>query len=231
MPYKCQTELEIRAKDFIAKLTDANIPVEPVPAMFRDYMVKLSILAEGYIHIYYSPKKQTYSLTCQEVRNPELVTHIKACWDTHYEADIPAAGISAPNTQYQAYVDGSYIEGRVGYGAIILHNGLECARFSGAVIDHNNQRQVIGELEATLTVLRWCQDNHVTAIDIYYDYEGIARWATGVWKANNPITQGYQRTVQALPIQISWHKVKSHSGNRWNNLADQLAKQGALNAG
>jgi viroplasmin and RNaseH domain-containing protein len=33
--------------------------------------------------------------------------------------------------------------------------------------------------------------------------------------------------VAECPIKIHWHKVDSHTGNRWNDRADALAKQGA----
>ena len=38
-------------------------------------------------------------------------------------------------------------------------------------------------------------------ICIYYDYEGIEKWANGLWKANKIGTQAYQKKVAMyLPI-------------------------------
>ncbi len=85
----------------------------------------------------------------------------------------------------------------------------------------------MGELHATMQVLRWCEKNNVLDIEVFYDYEGIQKWAAGEWRANNAATQHYQQTVQASPVRVIWRKVKSHSGVRWNDVVDELAKQGA----
>lgn len=128
----------------------------------------------------------------------------------------------------QAYVDGSFIDGMVGYGAVVLRDGESVAEFSGPVTEDTSARQVAGELVATLTVLEWCQQQGIHSIEIFYDYEGIARWALGQWKTNQPLTRRYAETVRATPVQIRWQKVRSHSGDTWNDRADELAKQGAL---
>ena len=75
--------------------------------------------------------------------------------------------------------------------------------------------------------LSWCQEHGVEAVDVFFDYAGIENWATGRWQAKNEFTQVYARFVQMCDIIIRWHKVKSHSGNYWNDRADELAKQGA----
>ena len=131
------------------------------------------------------------------------------------------------------YVDGSYIEGKVGYGAIILNEGEVITQFCGGVSPERaeNTRQVAGELVGVGKALQWCKENDVKDIHIYYDYKGIECWATGKWKANLNLTQNYARFMKQFMIEgyrITFHKVKSHSGNRWNEAVDQLAKAGAL---
>jgi ribonuclease HI len=90
---------------------------------------------------------------------------------------------------YQLYVDGSYINGRVGYGAVLLKDGEEVQRFSGRVHEDLQSRQVGGELMATMSALTWCGQNSITPVEVLYDYEGIEKWARGLWKANLPLTQ------------------------------------------
>jgi viroplasmin and RNaseH domain-containing protein len=131
--------------------------------------------------------------------------------------------------QYEIYVDGSFINGATGYGAVILKNGKVVDELSGAVDASgvNGTRQVAGELAAVKEALNWCLEHSVKEVSIYYDYLGIEKWATGQWKTKQPLTKEYARFVGACPIRIHWHKVDSHTGNRWNDRADLLAKQGA----
>lgn len=57
MPYKFENELREKAEDFIKALIQAGIDIEPFPAMFRDYLVKITVAQSGYINIYYSEKR------------------------------------------------------------------------------------------------------------------------------------------------------------------------------
>src|SRR5690606_17533644 len=152
------------------------------------------------------------------------VAQIESCWYGDSTSSIELLA----NEGYQAYVDGSYINGSVGYGAVILHKNQEIKRFSGSVEHDVEQRQVVGELQATVQVLMWCEENDILDIEIFYDYEGIQKWAAGEWRANNAATQHYQQTVQTSPVRVTWQKVKSHSGVHWNDVVDKLAKKGAL---
>ena len=45
-------------------------------------------------------------------------------------------------------------------------------------------RNVAGEIEGAKLAMQFCIDNHIEEIDIYYDYEGVEKWCTGVWKTN-----------------------------------------------
>jgi ribonuclease HI len=127
-------------------------------------------------------------------------------------------------------VDGSFIDGATGYGAVILKHGTVVDELSGAVdaSEVNGTRQVAGELAGVKEALKWCLRHSVNEVAIYYDYLGIEKWARGQWKTNQPLTKAYARFVSDCPIKIQWRKVDSHTGNRWNDRADALAKQGAL---
>jgi ribonuclease HI len=131
--------------------------------------------------------------------------------------------------QYRIYVDGSFINGSTGYGAVVLKNGEVIDELSGAVdaSEADGTRQVAGELAAVKEALNWCLAHAVNKVSIYYDYLGIEKWASGQWKTNQPLTKEYARFVRECPIKIHWHKVDSHTGDRWNDRADALAKQGA----
>jgi viroplasmin and RNaseH domain-containing protein len=131
--------------------------------------------------------------------------------------------------KYEIYVDGSYMNGATGFGAVILKDGRVVDELCGAVdaAEVNNTRQIAGELIAVREALNWCVEHAINAVSIYYDYLGIEKWATGKWKTNQPLTKDYARFVGECPIKVRWHKVDSHTGDRWNDRADALAKKGA----
>lgn len=128
--------------------------------------------------------------------------------------------------QYEAYVDGSYAKRRVGYGAVLLKDGEPIEQFSGEVTEDTSSRQVAGELVAVMTVITYCEENAIDEVAIYYDYTGIKNWAVGAWKTNKALTQRYAAFMKRAKVRVRWHKVKAHSGNRWNDVADELAKAG-----
>jgi len=139
------------------------------------------------------------------------------------------SGIAKSSDHYEIYVDGSFINGSTGYGVVVLKNGKVIAELSGSVpeLAVDGSRQVAGELLAVKEALKWCEQRSINEVLIYYDYYGIEKWATRQWKANRPLTIEYARRVGESPIKIHWRKVNSHSGDRWNDRADVLAKQGA----
>lgn len=135
--------------------------------------------------------------------------------------------------RYEIYVDGSFINGSTGYGVVVLKSGEVVAELSGSVPELvvDGSRQVAGELVAVKEALKWCQQRSISEVWIYYDYYGIEKWATRQWKTNVPLTIEYAKCVNECRIKIHWRKINSHSGNRWNDRADLLAKQGAQQIG
>lgn len=65
-------------------------------------------------------------------------------------------------------------------------------------------------------------------IEIYYDYIGIGKWATGKWKTNNPTTTSYARYMQNImkSVQVTYNHIPGHSNIVLNELADEYAKYG-----
>ena len=136
-------------------------------------------------------------------------------------------------SQAIAYVDGSYCNdtNMFSYGAVIFHNG-EKHEFSKAFqdIELAQMHNVAGEIKGSEFVMQYCIDNNIQSIDIYYDYQGIEKWCTGEWKTNKTGTKNYKDFYQKVSqkVSVNFIKVKGHSGNEYNDLADKLAKS-ALN--
>lgn len=128
-----------------------------------------------------------------------------------------------------AYVDGSYLHKKkmFSFGAVIIYKGEE-KHFKEAFSDFDlaSMRNVAGEIKGAEFVMKYCVENDIPSIDIYYDYEGIEKWCSGAWKANKEGTIAYQKVYKACSqkVKIAFHKVKGHSGNKYNDLVDSLAK-------
>ena len=135
----------------------------------------------------------------------------------------------------RAYVDGSYdsSSGRFSCGVVIVETDVngksETTELNSAFDDEEaaQQRNVAGEIMGSKIAIDWCRANGVKAVEIYHDYEGIGAWADRKWKANNPLTQGYREFVEEArkSMDITFVKVKAHAGNKYNELADKLAKK------
>ncbi len=134
----------------------------------------------------------------------------------------------------RAYVDGSYdsSSGRFSCGVVMVRTDAEgnvkTRELSAAYDDPEaaKQRNVAGEIMGSKTAIDFCLRQGIDEVSIYHDYEGIGKWADGLWKANNPLTQGYRDYVAKArtKMKISFVKVKAHAGNKYNEMADRLAK-------
>ena len=129
-----------------------------------------------------------------------------------------------------AYTDGSYNAATTefSYGAVIFVNGEE-KHLSKKFLDPelSSMRNVAGEIKGAEAVMRFCIENNITELDLYYDYEGVEKWCTGEWKTNKTGTIAYKQFYDSIKdrLTVSFNKVKGHSGDRYNDLADKLAKE------
>ena len=244
MPYICENELISIYNSLEPKFVNAGL--EPEIALIRDYMLKIKVSendrALGKLIIDYSPKKQSYNFRRDSDLSEEQFTRIIELLgqsDKLKEKSVPSVKPSkkqksvvpeiAVSTSYYAYVDGSFIEGSTGYGAVILKEGKIAAELSGKVDSEEAfaSRQVGGEIRAVIEVLEWCKKEKVKEITIFYDFQNIEKWATGEFRTNTPMTQAYKDYIDNCGISIIWQKVDSHTGVELNDRADELAKNGA----
>lgn len=129
-----------------------------------------------------------------------------------------------------AYVDGSFnVEtGVFGYGVVMFFNNEE-SHFSDSFDDEEmaSMRNVAGEIYGSMAAMEFAIKNKAKKLTIYHDYMGISKWCLGEWKTNKKGTIAYKRFYDAAKkkINISFEKVKGHSGDKYNDLADKLAKK------
>lgn len=129
-----------------------------------------------------------------------------------------------------AYVDGSYnvANGEFSYGMVLL-NGKEEQTFSQKYEDAElaAMRNVAGEIKGAEVAMRYAVEHGFSKLYIYHDYEGIAKWCQGVWKANKDGTKAYKEYFDSIQdkLQVVFVKVAAHTGDTYNEMADKLAKK------
>lgn len=130
-----------------------------------------------------------------------------------------------------AYVDGSYNINtkEFGYGIVLIdfHGNEETMNGKGDDQTYAVHRNVAGEVYGSVKAIQTALDKEYKKIYIHYDYRGIEAWARGDWKANKDLTKTYKGFIDKCKdrIQIEFIKVKAHSNDRYNDLADRLAKE------
>lgn len=130
-----------------------------------------------------------------------------------------------------AYIDGSYSNDKCifSYGGLYFYKNKKY-QFAYKGEDKNlvSLRNVAGELKATIYVVEFALENNVKNILINYDYTGIENWAKENWKANLEFTKYYSKFMRESMkrLVIEFKKIKSHTGDKYNEEADKLAKRG-----
>lgn len=128
------------------------------------------------------------------------------------------------------YVDGSNLgDGSAfSWGIVTFSKKLGKKSFNGKSTDVRwiNQRNVAGELFAAVHATKFAVDNKMAKITIYHDYSGIRHWALGEWKTKNRLSQEYKGFFEQAKGAIDYEfvKVEGHTGDKFNEEADMLAK-------
>ena len=152
------------------------------------------------------------------------------------QAEATAATAATVKSMRKAvcYVDGSFNPeaGKYAYGCIMLHDDGSTEEYcgSGDRPDALQQRNVAGEMIASMLAVKLALLRGYQELLICYDYSGIECWVTGAWKAKNELTRSYRDWMRSheKDIMISFKKVEAHSNDKYNDMADKLAKQGLL---
>lgn len=129
------------------------------------------------------------------------------------------------------YVDGSFSvdKGNYSYGLVAVKDGEIIYKDKGKGFDKEaiSLRNVSGEVLGARMAVEYAIENGFKEITIAYDYQGVESWALGTWKRNNRITVEYNEFMQSKmnEVKIRFKKIKGHSGDKYNDLADKLAKE------
>lgn len=130
------------------------------------------------------------------------------------------------------YVDGSYREKekKYSYGFIIVDNDNVIHEEYGVRIESSNcnTKHIAGELCAVIEGLKYIKCKKIKKVKIYYDFDGIADLVLlQNCKPRNETTKFYNEFMKNYnynntDIEIVFIKVKSHSGNKYNDKVHNL---------
>ena len=147
------------------------------------------------------------------------------------ENNIPPAGETSGESLL-AYVDGSYDDTlkKYAFGCVfILADGHIYTQYGNGDNEQSLQhRNVTGEMLGAMYAVKTAMLNGFQKVELCYDYQGREKWVTGEWRSKTELTQKYARAMRewGTKIHISFTKVAAHTNVKYNELADQMAKQG-----
>ena len=131
------------------------------------------------------------------------------------------------------YTDGacSGNPGKGGWGAILFYNGIKKEISGGEENTTNNRMELTAVIKGLEALKEPCK------VDIYSDsayvvnaflQNWVGSWQNNGWKSSKGKVLNidlWQRLLQLVSIHsVSWHKVKGHAGNEYNNRCDSLAR-------
>lgn len=136
----------------------------------------------------------------------------------------------------EIYTDGSCLgnPGPGGYGVYMRYQNHEKEASQGYQLTTNNRMEMLAATVALETLNRPC--DVILYTDSQYVKQGIESWVTN-WKKRNWQTSA-KKPVKNVDLwkrldaacqrhTIEWKWVKGHSGNRYNELVDDLARDAA----
>lgn len=146
------------------------------------------------------------------------------------QQDLDENEVSLAPEGIAVYVDGSFMvdKNNYSYGLVVVKDDVVLYEDCGIGFDEEaiSLRNVSGEVMGAIKAVEYAVQQNYEQITICFDYQGVESWALGTWKRNNRITQGYHEFMrnEMKKIKINFKKIKGHSGDKYNDMADKLAK-------
>ncbi|MDY0278831.1 MAG: viroplasmin family protein [Acholeplasma sp.] len=135
-----------------------------------------------------------------------------------------------------AFTDGSYSEEEKAYtyGLVVINN--ENLKYDTSYAKRDNpiyleSRNVSGEVFAVIEAIQYAIAHKYDKLLICHDYEGVSKWISKEWNTKTEISKVLVKIYDKYCdiIDIEFRKIKAHSGNKFNELADKLAEQAYSN--
>ncbi len=162
-------------------------------------------------------------------KNINGIEPIRSKADVKYIPDYVDPQITLKGYDFVAFVDGSYDKHSKLFGSGIAHLVTleEVKTYKVAGKDIWDQWNIVGELEAAKYAIELAKGLNAKTVAIYHDLKNIGLWASGEWKAKNEYTQSYVKFIEEASesMEIVFIKVKGHSQNKYNDIADLMAEE------
>lgn len=129
-------------------------------------------------------------ISCEDIKEIKSVSDETSAINKKIEQEIK----NLRDREVIAFVDGSHsldADGKEKYsfGVLLLTNESEDSLYK-AFIDktYMDSRNIAGEIEGVKQAILWAIESNKQRIKIFYDYEGIEKWATKEWKSKVKIS-------------------------------------------
>lgn len=146
--------------------------------------------------------------------------------------------------RFKLYTDGSHfksssINGRLGIGGVLINESGEIVDYLSKEVDRYEINEIYNtsdvsnptmEMYAVLLSLRKFSKRFQfnDYIEIFADYLGVISWMNNEWRINKPyirmIKSDIELEIKNQKLEVKFIKVKGHSNEYFNDLADKLAK-------
>ena len=183
-------------------------------------------------------------LTKEEVQEDSLMNCTEVLQESmpveEFNKMVDAKIAAIKDDEVIAFVDGSYdvSQEKSAFAAIMITSGgnrdtLYKSFTKNLDKDFIALRNVAAELEGVKEAINWSVTYNKKKITVFYDYEGIEKWATGEWRPKKELTKKYVSFIidKKQVIEIEFIKVPAHSGVELNEVVDTLAKNALLAKG
>ena len=140
--------------------------------------------------------------------------------------------ITIKKSDSYAYISGCFNNSTktYGYGGLIIHNE-ETHKIQGKGNEKNliQLGSVGSQIAASKETIKKAIELGVKNIDIFYDYDGIEKWATREWKAKNEETKNYYNFILNIKPEITINFRKNNKEyNSQKKEAYNLAREEAF---
>lgn len=178
-------------------------------------------------------KFKTYQEAVAFVEDKEIKLLAKAKESEDHKPDKEEKkdlGDTISKDEMIAYVDGSFSLEHMTYSyGVVAISKDKIENFKGKDDDPVlvKMRNVSGELKGAMVAMDIAIQKNYQKLFLHYDYAGIEKWALGQWKTNKSGTQAYKKYYDSIKgkLDVEFIKVKAHSGDKYNEIADKLAKE------
>lgn len=174
-------------------------------------------------------KLESRIIELENLLNIESVIKIKEEENIIYNEGKNNSNLNIKENEIIAYVDGSYKNAtkEYSYGMILFTTEGEeeyCEKYKN---EFSEMRNVAGEIQGAMKAMEIAIEKNKNKLYLYYDYMGIEKWAKEEWKANKKGTQMYRDYYKNIKnkLEVIFVKVEAHTGDKYNEVADKLAKK------